>query len=97
MTGKKESDKRHQSRETHLETISFVIMGSISGKKEFLPSADLKGTIIDMSVNGIGIITEAQVEPGMLVKFDNIKGTNVAIVMWTMDMGDHYRIGFKFI
>src|SRR5208283_831141 len=93
---KKERDKRRQSRETHLETLTFTIMGSFSGKKEFLPSAVLKGTIIDISETGLGIFTEARLEPGMVVKFSEIKGTDVAVVMWTIDLGNLNRIGFKF-
>lgn len=91
----KNKDKRLHARRANPDTITFSIIGSFSGKKEFLPAADLKAALIDKSDKGIGILTGIQLEPGMMLKFNEVKGTG--IVMWTIDMGDRYRSGLKFV
>ncbi|MFO0753442.1 MAG: PilZ domain-containing protein [Thermodesulfovibrionales bacterium] len=77
--------------------ISFAVVGSFDGHKEFLPESDIKGSIIDMSENGVGILTDTLLEPGMLLKFKNFKESSMGVVMWTLNSGSRYRIGLKFV
>ncbi|MCC6345865.1 MAG: PilZ domain-containing protein [Nitrospirales bacterium] len=90
-------DKRGHRREPQQETIAFAVVGSFDGRKEFLPESDIKGSIIDMSENGVGILTDTLLEPGMLLKFKNFKESGMGVVMWTLNSGSRYRVGLKFV
>ncbi|MEW5745806.1 MAG: PilZ domain-containing protein [Nitrospirota bacterium] len=92
-----QQDKRKYDRKSGSETVRFSIIGSFSGQKELLPEASFSGTIVDMSESGLGLLTDIQLEPGTLVKLNEVKGSNVGVVMWTIDTGSKYRIGLKFV
>lgn len=90
-------DKRKYERAPRAEVVTFSVIGSFDGLREFWPEPDSVGTIVDMSENGIGLMTDVLLEPGMLLKFNRSSNINPCVVMWVLDAGSKYKIGLKYI
>jgi hypothetical protein len=57
----------------------------------------MTGTLIDISRNGIGFLTDVPLKPGNVLKFDNFDVCNSGIVMWTLKSENNYRVGVRFV
>ncbi|HEX8949668.1 MAG TPA: PilZ domain-containing protein [Dissulfurispiraceae bacterium] len=96
ISGEK-GDKRLQQREPLAKPVTFSVIGSFDGLREFWPEPDRVGTIVDVSENGAGLITDTLLEPGMLLKFNPGSGLRPCVVMWVLDKGSKYKVGLKYI
>jgi hypothetical protein len=67
------------------------------GPVERPPESRLSGTLIDISRNGIGFVTEVPLKPGNVLKFNNFDACNSGIVMWTLKSEKNYRVGVRFV
>jgi hypothetical protein len=57
----------------------------------------MSGTLIDISRNGIGFLTDVPLKPGNVLKFNNFEACNSGIVMWTLRSENNYRVGVRFV
>ncbi|BCB95401.1 hypothetical protein JZK55_03230 [Dissulfurispira thermophila] len=60
----------------------------------------LSAASIDISEGGIGISSDCPLEPGQVIIFKNKENPSVlkiAIVQWSMRIGEKYRAGLMFI
>jgi hypothetical protein len=57
----------------------------------------MTGTLIDISKNGIGFLTDVPLKPGNVLKFSNFDACNSGIVMWTLRSENNYRVGVRFV
>jgi hypothetical protein len=55
------------------------------------------GTLIDLDIVGIGLLTRIPLQPGNIVKFDHGGITKTGIVMWSVESSDNFRIQVRFI
>jgi hypothetical protein len=53
--------------------------------------------IIDLSVTGIGIETERQIEPGIIWFKEHVCGQRCGFLVWCKKSGDRYRGGIQFV
>ena len=53
--------------------------------------------IIDLSVTGIGIETERQIEPGIIWFKEHVYGQRCGFLVWCNKSGDRYRGGIQFV
>ncbi len=51
---------------------------------------------IDISSEGMGIVTEQPLKAGQLIRFDTGSGHRNGLVRWSMKAGDDFRAGIKF-
>lgn len=61
------------------------------------PESRLTGTLIDISKNGLGFLTDVPLKPGNVLKFANFAVCNSGIVMWTLKSENNYRVGVRFV
>ncbi len=90
-------DKRQHEREPFDRVVTFSVIGSFDGLREFWPEPDRIGTIVDISDNGAGLLTDTLLEPGMLIRFNKNSGVKPCVVMWVLDFGSRYKAGLKYI
>lgn len=91
MTAKQE--KRAAKREPVSGAVEYSIQGEVI--KTFRG-----GQSIDMSESGMGIVSDCSLEPGQVIIFkdkDNPPVIKIAIVQWSMKVGDIFRAGLRFI
>ncbi|MCL4492028.1 MAG: PilZ domain-containing protein [Nitrospirae bacterium] len=90
-------DKRQHERAPLAEVVTFSVVGSFDGLREFWPEPDRVGTLVDISENGIGLMTDTLLEPGMLLEFNRNSNIKPCVVMWALDAGSKYKVGLKYI
>ena len=55
------------------------------------------GTLIDLDIVGIGLLTRIPLQPGNIVQFDHRGITKTGIVMWSVESSDNFRIQVRFL
>jgi PilZ domain len=53
--------------------------------------------IIDLSITGIGVETERQIEPGIVWFKEHVYGQRCGFLVWSKKSGDRYRSGIQFV
>jgi len=51
----------------------------------------------DLSTNGVGVESEKQIDPGFVWFRDRVGGYRGGVMMWSKQVGYHYRAGIEFI
>lgn len=88
-------ERRQHSREPQTEETSFSIACFSGPGKFFTPP--VKGTIVDVSTEGIGLLTDTPLRPGNLLKFTHVPHPHIGIVMWSVHAQDRFRVGLRFL
>jgi hypothetical protein len=57
---------------------------------------DHQGHIVDISNSGVGIESNAPVEPGLVWFRDRIWGQQSGVLLWSKQVGTQYRSGIRF-
>jgi hypothetical protein len=57
---------------------------------------DHHGHIVDISKSGVGIESNAPVEPGLVWFRDRIWGQQSGVLLWSKQVGTQYRSGIRF-
>jgi len=55
------------------------------------------GTLIDLDLVSIGLLTRLPLQPGHIVKIDHGGITKTGIVMWSVESSDNFRIQVRFL
>jgi hypothetical protein len=82
--------KRHavaMDRDCRLVVISF----------ENLAWMEHSVKIIDLSVTGMGVETDRQIEPGIIWFKEHVYGQKCGFLVWCKRSGDRYRGGIQFV
>lgn len=85
-------EKRRYERKPHDASLEYFRAGR---SESMLPSAS-----IDISEEGIGLVSDCPLEPGQVIIFKSKENPSIlklAIVQWSMKAGDKYRAGLMFI
>jgi len=90
------SDQRDHQRESQNVNDEFSFF-HVDEQRYFFPQSELRGTIIDMSASGIGLLTDCTLKPGNLLKFNHSDLPQLGVVMWTVNTGDKFRVGIRFL
>lgn len=53
--------------------------------------------VVNLSVTGVGIESEARLEPGFVWFKDRVGGHRGGVLMWSKQEGGRYRSGIKFV
>jgi len=53
--------------------------------------------IVDISVIGVGIETNARIEPGLICFREQIGGQKYGVLVWSKLKGDRYQAGIQFV
>ena len=88
-------DARQHMREHQDQNIEFSVVDPAAGYRDSAETG-FTGTLIDMSSNGVGFLTDTPLEPGNIITFKNIEACNCGIVMWTLKTENRYRVGVRF-
>jgi hypothetical protein len=51
----------------------------------------------DISMNGVGVESEKQIDPGFVWFRDRVGGHRGGVLMWSRQVGYHYRAGIEFV
>ena len=70
-------------------------LGIISFKK--LHWTDVRARIVDLSVTGVGIDSDEQLEPGFVWFIDRVGGHRGGVLMWSRRQENKYRAGIRFV
>ncbi len=95
MTRSRE-DRQHR-RTCERAEVTFKILGRVESCREVLHEIKTTGSIVDVSDEGIGLLTDHALEPGCLVKFNDLDVPNVGIIMWSLRKEGRYRVGVKLL
>jgi hypothetical protein len=88
------SGKRREKRVPATETIDFTV-STLRGGSE---PVRLRGSLINKSSTGIGMLTEYPIVPGNLVTLNNGTELHEGIVTWSRKMDDNtYSAGIFFV
>ena len=88
------SERRREKRIPVTETIDFTL-STLRGGNE---PVRLRGSVIDRSSSGIGMLTEYPIVPGNLVILDNGTEHHEGIVTWSRKLDDNtYSAGIFFV
>lgn len=82
---------KHQPREVEF----FVVEADVGCGTPL--SFNGTGTLIDLDVVSIGLLTEVPLQPGNIVKFDHGGTTKTGVVMWSVESSDNFRVQVRFI
>lgn len=84
-------EKRRHKRLVYNASFEYSMLGR--PLKTFKP-----GISVDISESGIGIVSDSNLEPGQVIilKENNKSEYKVAVVKWSMKIGDKYRAGLMF-
>lgn len=85
-------EKRKYERKSYNAALEYFRAGK---SESMLPAAS-----IDISEVGVGLVSDCPLEPGQVIIFKSKKNPSVlklAIVQWSMKVGDKYRAGLMFI
>jgi hypothetical protein len=55
------------------------------------------GTLIDLDIVSIGLLTEIPLEPGNIVKFDHGGINKMGVVMWSVESSNNFRVQVRFL
>lgn len=93
-------ERREHERQPCEGEISFNIIGH-EQKHEILPSTTMAASLIDLSQSGVGLTTEAPLEPGQILRFVKVPAgcdlPATGIVLWTAEMASGNRVGVQFM
>lgn len=78
-----------------INTPRLCRMGIISFKQ--LHWMDIKARILDLSVTGVGIASDEQLEPGFVWFIDRVGGHRGGVLMWSRKQENRYRAGIRFV
>ncbi len=88
------SEKRREKRDSTTETIDFTVSTLRGGGDP----VKMKGSVINRSSSGIGMLTQHPIVPGNLVIFDNGTEMHEGIVTWSRKVDDNtYSAGIFFV
>jgi hypothetical protein len=51
----------------------------------------------DISMNGVGVESQKQIDPGFVWFRDRVGGHRGGVLMWSRQIGYHYRAGIEFV
>jgi hypothetical protein len=51
----------------------------------------------DLSMNGVGVESEKRIDPGFVWFHDRVGGYRGGVMMWSRQVGYHYRAGIEFV
>ncbi len=94
---KNHNEKRRHQRVPYQSLINFTVLSM--HESEFR-RIQFDGTIMDVSEDGIGIVTDFSLQPGQVVQWDDRHKRNrlhIGIVKWSQKQGDLYRAGVMFL
>jgi len=82
--------------EDHPREVEFSVIDADlgCGKPMTLTST---GTLIDLDIVSIGLLTKLPLQPGNIVKFDHGGMSKTGIVMWSVESSDNFRIQVRFL
>ncbi len=90
-------EKRRHARTQYHSPLQFIVLSCDSLNLQRTQST---GEIINASASGIGILTSFPLQPGHVLEWDDKhqKGKlHIALVKWSQEEGDRYRVGLKLI
>lgn len=89
------SEKRRLKRKPVGKTITYSIIADDGAIEE----SGLKASVVDISEDGVGILTDYPLEPGRILWFNDEVVRNVGIVRWRIDfiLQNRCRVGVQFI
>lgn len=90
------SNKRRHMDDQQTHKVEFLVENGSLVQRES-PDSKMTGTLIDISRNGIGFLTDVPLKPGNVLKFNNFEACNAGIVMWTLKTEQNYRVGVRFV
>lgn len=88
------NDGRRFKRTPVTKTINYF--AGVMEEKE-LKISNLRGDIVDINDEGIGIRTDYPLKPGYMVRFPEETKHDIGIVRWSMSTGGGYRVGIEFV
>jgi len=93
------NDKRRSERKFTAKAIAFSTDTLHTMSDRSLDKVRLNAEVLDISDNGMGMLTTSALAPGNVITFNNIKEQVAGVVRWSMiaDRGDLYRVGIQFI
>jgi hypothetical protein len=62
-----------------------------------LDCEDHQGQIVDISMSGVGIESNTPMEPGYVWFKNRIWGQHSGLLLWSKQVGSHYRSGIQFV
>lgn len=95
--GKDEKDfsGRLHRRRPYAQSMDYSAGVYESGELKVL---NLKASVIDISDGGIGLLTDYELKPGYIIRFEKGTKQNIGIVKWSISTGDHsFRAGIEFL
>lgn len=90
-------EKRKSARVSRNECVNFTVLTSKDMQYEKIRSY---GTIVDASVEGIGLLSQLPLQPGYVLQWDDKhqKGNlHIALVLWSHRQGELFRAGLRII
>ncbi len=87
-------DETRQARRQPITVKRDCAMGVITFER--LDWTDYHASIVDISKNGVGIESKSPLEPGLVWFRDRIWGQHSGVLLWSKQMGAHYRSGIRF-
>lgn len=91
------SERRKHTRETYNDSIEFVVLEETEAG---LDRKHAHGTIVDVSIGGVGLQTSYVLQAGHVIEWDDKheKGKlHIALVKWSRKIEDFHRAGLLFI
>ena len=64
---------------------------------QHLDWTDHHASIVDISNSGVGIELNTRIEPGIVWFKDRIFGKQSGVLLWSKQVGSHYRSGIRFV
>lgn len=89
------SDKRRSERVPVTQDVSFSVAGFVGRGRFFTP--EMRGTVVDVSKGGMGMLTETPLRTGNLLRFDHIEAPHLGIVIWSWPAGTYFRVGVRLV
>jgi len=94
MKESRDNTRRHMDNK-QTNKVEFFVENSAPVQRSV--ESRMTGTLIDISRNGIGFLTDVPLKPGNVLKFNNFDACNSGIVMWTLQTEQNYRVGVRFV
>ena len=92
VTSQDQQERRTSARKPFTRTLHYCLSLLDNGELQ----SGLKSHTIDISSEGMGIVTEQPLKTGQLIRFDTESGHRNGLVRWSMKAGDDFRAGIKF-
>ena len=90
-------EKRRHQRVPYKFPFNFTVLSMHGSEFERIQSS---GTVMDVSKDGMGIMSEFPVQPGQVLQWDDRHKHNrlhMGIVKWSQKQGDLYGAGLMFL